>query len=73
MPSEASYALGHEIVIIMELAQGGRIICTQFAWLYWYKSTNTDAEGALQASYALENDLHSVCLLYWYKSTNTDA
>ena len=25
--------------------------------LYWYKSTNTDAEG----------------LLYWYKSTNTDA
>ena len=25
--------------------------------LYWYKSTNTDAEG----------------LLFWYKSTNTDA
>ncbi len=28
--------------------------------LYWYKGTNTDAEGA-------------AILLYWYTSTNTDA
>ena len=37
---------------------------TQFCLLYWYRSTNTDAEGAARCS---------VCLLYWYKSTNTDA
>jgi hypothetical protein len=33
--------------------------------LYWYKSTNTDAEWA--------STRYSVYLLYWYKSTNTDA
>ena len=35
--------------------------------LYWYKSTNTDADCRdKQARY-------SIYLLYWYKRTNTDA
>jgi hypothetical protein len=37
-------------------------------WLYWYKSTNTDAETAVE--YCLPVHMY---LLYWYKSTNTDG
>ena len=53
--------------------------------LYWYKSTNTDAEGShvgiARAASVLSRDVsaslgtqfrYSVYLLFWYKSTNTD-
>jgi hypothetical protein len=39
--------------------------------LYWYKSTNTDAEGA--SSFVQLASGAPVRMLYWYKSTNTDA
>jgi hypothetical protein len=45
--------------------------------LYWYKSTNTDAEEALLAKARLEQlqtaEDPAVYLLYWYKSTTTDT
>jgi hypothetical protein len=39
--------------------------------LYWYKSADTDAEGA--AAGELKLLISSVYLLYWYKSADTDA
>jgi hypothetical protein len=44
-------------------------------WLYWYKSTSTDAEGAALASSlnVILLDWYSIYWLYWHKSTNTDA
>ena len=40
--------------------------------LYWYKSTNIDAEAPSACAGTLA-DAVSVYLLYWYKSTNIDA
>ena len=41
-----------------------------FYLLYWYKSTNTDAEGTRAWQ---QSALYSIYLLYSYKSANTDA
>jgi hypothetical protein len=49
---------------------GGLLRCpaSSFYLLYWYKSTNTDAEAGL-----LRCPASSFYLLYWYKRANTDA
>ena len=38
-------------------------------FVYWYRSTNTDAEGtSVEGKVCVQ-----LYLLYWYRSTNTDS
>ncbi len=43
--------------------------------LYWYKSTNTDAETAVPDPLLLQKEWHDeiATIKVWYKNTNTDA
>jgi Leucine-rich repeat (LRR) protein len=55
--------------------QIGNLTGAQFTWLYWYKSTDNNAEDAASQRSAScgSTTTRSAYLLYWYKRTNTDG